>query len=161
MTYGDGDGTSFGPLTSLDVAGHEMSHGVTENTASLTYSGESGGLNESTSDIFGTMVEFYAGNADDPGDYLIGEEFDLAKHAGFRRMDKPSSDGASYDCYRRWPARTTCTTPPASATTSSTCSPRARAPRPSAGSPTTARPATARRSPGSAATPPRRSGTGR
>lgn len=45
------------------------------------------------------MVEFYANNANDPGDYLIGEEFDLAKHAGFRRMDKPSSDGASYDCW--------------------------------------------------------------
>ena len=54
MTYGDGDGVDFGPLVSLDVAGHEMSHGVTENTAGLTYSGESGGLNESTSDIFGT-----------------------------------------------------------------------------------------------------------
>ena len=93
MTYGDGDGTSYGPLVSLDVAGHEMSHGVTENTAGLTYSGESGGLNESTSDIFGTMVEFYANNANDPGDYLIGEQFDLAKHLGFRRMDKPASDG--------------------------------------------------------------------
>jgi Zn-dependent metalloprotease len=99
MTYGDGDGVEFGPLVSLDVAGHEMSHGVTENTANLTYSGESGGLNESTSDIFGTLVEFYAANANDPGDYLIGEEFDLAQHLGFRRMDKPSSDGASYDCY--------------------------------------------------------------
>ena len=55
MTYGDGDGTSYGPLTSLDVAGHEMSHGVTENSADLTYSGESGGLNEATSDIFGTV----------------------------------------------------------------------------------------------------------
>jgi Zn-dependent metalloprotease len=99
MTYGDGNGTSYGPLTSLDVAGHEMSHGVTENTAGLTYSGESGGLNESTSDIFGTMVEFYADNLGDPGDYLIGEQFDLARHQGFRRMDEPSSDGASYDCY--------------------------------------------------------------
>ncbi len=99
MTYGDGDGVDFGPLVSLDVAGHEMSHGVTENTANLTYSGESGGLNESTSDIFGTMVEFYAANANDPGDYLIGEEFDLGSHTGFRRMDKPSSDGASYDCW--------------------------------------------------------------
>ncbi len=99
MTYGDGDGTSYGPLTSLDVAGHEMSHGVTENSANLTYSGESGGLNEATSDIFGTMVEFYAGNAGDPGDYLIGEQFDLARHQGFRRMDRPSSDGASYDCW--------------------------------------------------------------
>ena len=99
MTYGDGDGRSYGPLTSLDVAGHEMSHGVTENSAGLTYSGESGGLNESTSDIFGTSVEFFAANAKDPGDYLIGEQFDLAKHQGFRRMDKPSSDGSSADCW--------------------------------------------------------------
>ncbi len=99
MTYGDGDGVSYGPLTSLDVAGHEMSHGVTENSANLTYSGESGGLNESTSDIFGTSVEFYAANPKDPGDYLIGEQFDLARHEGFRRMDKPSSDGSSADCW--------------------------------------------------------------
>ena len=89
MTYGDGDGTSYGPLTSLDVAGHEMSHGVTENSAGLTYSGESGGLNESTSDIFGTWWSSTPTTPNDPGDYLIGEEFDLAKHQGFRRMDKP------------------------------------------------------------------------
>jgi Zn-dependent metalloprotease len=99
MTYGDGDGVDYGPLTSLDVAGHEMSHGVTENTAGLAYSGESGGLNESTSDIFGTMVEFFADNANDPGDYLIGEEFDLKKHLGFRRMDNPASDGSSVNCW--------------------------------------------------------------
>lgn len=99
MTYGDGDGTSFGPLVSLDVAGHEMTHGVTENTAGLTYSGESGGLNEATSDIFGTMVEFYAANASDPADYLIGEEFDLASGEGFRRMDNPIADGSSPNCY--------------------------------------------------------------
>jgi Zn-dependent metalloprotease len=99
MTYGDGDGTEFGPLVSLDVAGHEMSHGVTENTAGLTYSGESGGLNEATSDIFGTMVEFYAANGDDPADYLIGEEFDLASHQGFRRMDDPIADGSSPNCW--------------------------------------------------------------
>jgi Zn-dependent metalloprotease len=99
MTYGDGDGKSYGPLVSLDVAGHEMSHGVTENSANLTYSGESGGLNESTSDIFGTLVEFYANDAADPGDYLIGEEFDLAKHLGFRRMDNPASDGSSVNCW--------------------------------------------------------------
>jgi Zn-dependent metalloprotease len=99
MTYGDGDGTSYGPLTSLDVAGHEMSHGVTENTAKLTYSGEPGGLNEATSDIFGTMVEFYAANASDPGDYYIGEQFDLAQHHGFRRMDNPALDGKSESCW--------------------------------------------------------------
>ena len=99
MTYGDGDGTNYGPLVSLDVAGHEMTHGVTENSADLTYSGESGGLNEATSDIFGTMVEFYAANANDPADYLIGEEFDLKNHVGFRRMDNPASDGSSLDCW--------------------------------------------------------------
>jgi Zn-dependent metalloprotease len=99
MTYGDGDGVSYGPLVSLDVAGHEMSHGVTENTAGLTYSGESGGLNEATSDIFGTMVEFFAANPNDPGDYLIGEEFDLKNHTGFRRMDNPISDGSSPNCW--------------------------------------------------------------
>ncbi len=54
MTYGDGDGRTFNPFDSLDVAGHEMSHGVTSRTANLVYSGESGGLNEATSDIFGT-----------------------------------------------------------------------------------------------------------
>ena len=91
--------SSYGPLVSLDVAGHEMSHGVTENTAGLTYSGESGGLNEATSDIFGTMVEFFENNTSDPGDYLIGEEFDLKKHLGLRRMDNPASDGASQNCY--------------------------------------------------------------
>lgn len=99
MTYGDGDGVNFGPLVSLDVAGHEMSHGVTENSANLTYSGESGGLNESTSDIFGSLVEAHAANPNDPADYLIGEEFDLKNHVGFRRMDKPSSDGSSKDCW--------------------------------------------------------------
>jgi len=99
MTYGDGDGVSYGPLVSLDVAGHEMSHGVTEHSANLTYEGESGGLNEATSDIFGTMVEFHAANSNDPGDYLIGEEFDLKNHAGLRRMDNPASDGDSVNCW--------------------------------------------------------------
>lgn len=98
MTYGDGDGVNYGPLTSLDVAGHEMTHGVTENSANLTYSGESGGLNEATSDIFGTLVEFYANNTKDQGDYLIGESFDKSGK-GLRRMDTPSSDGKSVDCY--------------------------------------------------------------
>lgn len=101
MTYGDGDGKQLGPLVSLDVAGHEMSHGVTSKTAALTYSGESGGLNEATSDIFGTLVEFYADNAEDPGDWLIGEKVvrsGLGREA-LRRMDEPSKDGKSADCW--------------------------------------------------------------
>ncbi|MXM67414.1 peptidase M4 family protein [Streptomyces sp. HUCO-GS316] len=97
MTYGDGEG-NVNPLTSLDVAGHEMSHGVTSNTAGLEYSGESGGLNEATSDIFGTGVEFYANNSNDVGDYLIGEEIDInGDGTPLRYMDKPSKDGGSAD----------------------------------------------------------------
>ncbi|MFF9365726.1 M4 family metallopeptidase [Streptomyces griseoluteus] len=97
MTYGDGSG-NVDPLTSLDVAGHEMSHGVTANTAGLNYSGESGGLNEATSDIFGTGVEFYANNASDPGDYLIGEKINInGDGTPLRYMDKPSKDGGSAD----------------------------------------------------------------
>jgi Zn-dependent metalloprotease len=97
MTYGDGSSNTH-PLTSLDVAGHEMSHGVTSNTAGLDYSGESGGLNEATSDIFGTGVEFYANNASDKGDYLIGEKIDInGDGTPLRYMDKPSKDGGSAD----------------------------------------------------------------
>ncbi|MCX5557514.1 M4 family metallopeptidase [Streptomyces sp. NBC_00038] len=101
MTYGDGDGTTFGPLVSLDVAGHEMSHGVTSKTAALTYSGEPGGLNEATSDIFGTLVEFYANNSSDPGDWLIGEKIVKSGfgRSALRYMDQPSKDGNSADCW--------------------------------------------------------------
>ncbi|MGW5591044.1 M4 family metallopeptidase, partial [Streptomyces sp. NPDC003857] len=97
MTYGDGSGNNH-PLTSLDVAGHEMSHGVTSNTAGLNYSGESGGLNEATSDIFGTGVEFAANNSADSGDYLIGEKINInGNGTPLRYMDKPSKDGGSAD----------------------------------------------------------------
>ncbi|MCX4883687.1 MULTISPECIES: M4 family metallopeptidase [unclassified Streptomyces] len=99
MTYGDGSGNAD-PLTALDVAGHEMSHGVTSNTAGLNYSGESGGLNEATSDIFGTGVEFYAANSTDVGDYLIGEKIDInGDGTPLRYMDKPSKDGGSADSW--------------------------------------------------------------
>lgn len=58
MMYGDGDGTTFIPLSAgLDVIGHELTHAVTEHTANLVYQNESGALNESLSDIMGVMVE--------------------------------------------------------------------------------------------------------
>ena len=103
MTFGDGDnGATIYPLVSIDVAAHEMTHGVTSRTADLIYSGESGGLNEATSDIFGTMVEYYANDPADPADYVIGEELfpnnaDMRK--AIRWMFKPSLDGSSPDCY--------------------------------------------------------------
>jgi Zn-dependent metalloprotease len=99
MAYGDG-GTSFHPLVSLDVAAHEMSHGVTNDTAGLIYIGESGALSEATSDIFGTAIEFFADNPEDPGDYLIGEEVTKSTLGFTRRLDKPSLDGISADCWR-------------------------------------------------------------
>lgn len=96
MYYGDG-GSGYLPLVSLDVAGHEMSHGVNQATAGLVYSGDAGGLNEANSDIMGTLVEFYANNSNDPGDYKIGEE--LAS-SPLRYMYDPNLDGNySYDCY--------------------------------------------------------------
>ncbi|MEW1648067.1 M4 family metallopeptidase [Streptomyces sp. NPDC091219] len=97
MTYGDGSGNTH-PLTALDVAAHEMSHGVTAATAGLTYSGESGGLNEATSDIFAAAVEFHANLPADPPDYLVGEKIDInGNGTPLRYMDKPSKDGASRD----------------------------------------------------------------
>jgi Zn-dependent metalloprotease len=99
MTYGDGS-SNANPLVELDVAGHEMSHGVTENTANLNYSGDAGGLNEATSDIFGTGVEWYTNNPSDVPDYLIGEEINInGNGTPLRYMDKPSKDGASKDCW--------------------------------------------------------------
>lgn len=102
MTYGDGDGTTFSPFTAIDVTGHEMTHGVTSATAGLAYRGESGGLNEATSDIMGTMVEYYANLATDAPDYLIGEKLYKSNPSGtkaLRYMYKPSLDGKSPDCY--------------------------------------------------------------
>lgn len=101
MTYGDGSG-NVRPLVSLDVAGHEMSHGVTSAAVpgGLTYSGESGGLNEATSDIFGSMVEFDAGALADPGDYLVGEKINIRGNgAPLRYMHDPDLDGQSDSCW--------------------------------------------------------------
>ncbi|MGA5130767.1 M4 family metallopeptidase [Streptomyces olivoreticuli] len=97
MTYGDGQGNN-NPLTALDVAGHEMSHGVTSATAGLEYAGESGGLNEATSDIMGTGVEFFANNPKTPANYLIGEQINInGDGKPLRYMDQPSKDGTSLD----------------------------------------------------------------
>ncbi|MFB7996765.1 M4 family metallopeptidase [Streptomyces sp. NPDC056002] len=101
MTYGDGQNNQR-PLTALDVAGHEMSHGLTASTAGLNYSRESGGLNEATSDIFGTSVEFFANNSSDVGDYLIGEKINInGNGTPLRYMDKPSKDGGSADYWSK------------------------------------------------------------
>ncbi|MFJ3284918.1 M4 family metallopeptidase [Streptomyces sp. NPDC086669] len=92
MTYGDGRDNAH-PLTELDIAAHEMTHGVTSATANLTYEGESGGLNEATSDIMATAVEFFTGNAADTPDYTLGELADVrGTGRPLRYMDQPSKD---------------------------------------------------------------------
>jgi Zn-dependent metalloprotease len=76
MLFGDGDGVLFTSFTaSLDVIGHELTHGVTQHEANLVYSGQSGALNESISDCFGSLVKQYAlGQSADQADWLIGAE---------------------------------------------------------------------------------------
>jgi Zn-dependent metalloprotease len=104
MYIGDG-GSSFNNLGSIDVIGHEMGHGVTDATSNLTYSGESGGLNESNSDIIGEMVEAYA-RAGGTGttipatgnDWMMGKEISKSGQP-LRWMWKPSKDGASKDAW--------------------------------------------------------------
>ncbi|MCX5233396.1 M4 family metallopeptidase [Streptomyces sp. NBC_00233] len=100
MIYGDGR-PGQKPFTGIDVAGHEMSHGVTHATADLNYFGEAGGLNESTSDIFGTLVEFSANNPADTPDYVIGEKIDIRGNGTpLRWMDDPKKDGeGSQTCW--------------------------------------------------------------
>ncbi len=96
MMTGDGDGVTDPEQVDLDTMGHEMTHGVTSATANLRYSGESGGLNEATSDIFGTMVEWYANSSIDTPDYLFSDQ---STPPWLRRFDKPSLDGRSADCW--------------------------------------------------------------
>jgi Zn-dependent metalloprotease len=76
MIFGDGDGVLFTDFTkSLDVIAHELTHGVTEFTAGLEYRNQSGALNESISDVFGSLVkQWAAGQTADQADWLIGAE---------------------------------------------------------------------------------------
>lgn len=83
MTYGDGSSGNT-PFTALDIAGHEITHGLTTFTADLVYQDESGALNESFSDIFGAAIEFDAlGNT--VGDWMMGEDLGFV----IRYMNNP------------------------------------------------------------------------
>lgn len=95
MTYGDGNGSLFTPLTAIDVTGHEITHGLTEHTANLVYSGESGALNESFSDIFGNCIEHYSRPTD--WSWRIGEDM-TPNGNGIRSMQNPGifSDPDTY-----------------------------------------------------------------
>jgi Zn-dependent metalloprotease len=105
MNIGDG-GADFYSLGAIDVIGHEMGHGVTAATSNLAYFGESGGLNESASDINGEMTEAYARGGGIGGnvipatgnDWLIGRQISRIGSA-LRWMYKPSKDRSSPDAW--------------------------------------------------------------
>jgi Zn-dependent metalloprotease len=90
MTYGDGNGTSYGPLVSLDIVGHEVAHGVTGNSAGLIYQNESGALNESFSDIFGESIENFALGSND---WLMGDDIGIGGSGALRSMSNPNQFG--------------------------------------------------------------------
>ncbi len=87
MTYGDGDGAFMSPLTSLDIVGHEFTHGVTGTSSGLIYMNQSGALNESFSDIFGAAIDFQ--NRGSQANYLIGEAV-MVGGGAFRNMQNPN-----------------------------------------------------------------------
>jgi uncharacterized repeat protein (TIGR02543 family) len=93
MTFGDGYNT-FYPLVSLDVSAHEMSHGFTSQNSNLTYSGQSGGINESYSDMAGEAAEFYARGSND---FWTGYDIFKNPSGALRYMDDPPADGQSID----------------------------------------------------------------
>jgi Zn-dependent metalloprotease len=98
MVFGDGDGEVFNRFTiAVDVIGHELAHGVTQYTADLTYQGHSGALNESVSDVFGSLVAQYAaGQRAEQASWLIGEGLftDAVHGVALRSMKAP---GTAYD----------------------------------------------------------------
>lgn len=98
MVFGDGDGTLFNRFTiSLDVIGHELTHGVTDSTAKLVYQGQPGALNESISDVFGSMIkQFSLNQTADKADWLIGAGL-LAKTVHGKALRSMKSPGTAYD----------------------------------------------------------------
>lgn len=98
MVYGDGDGKLFNRFTiAVDVIGHELTHGVTQYTAQLQYSGQTGALNEHISDAFGIMVkQFRLGLTAKQSDWLIGAGL-LAKGVRGKAIRSMAAPGTAYD----------------------------------------------------------------
>ncbi len=98
MVFGDGDGQIFNRFTiALDVVAHELTHGVTETEAGLIYFQQAGALNESMSDVFGSLVkQFHLKQSADQADWIIGEGL-LAQGVNGRGLRSMSSPGTAYD----------------------------------------------------------------
>jgi Zn-dependent metalloprotease len=93
MTFGDGY-TTFYPLVALDVSAHEVSHGFTENNSGLIYSSQSGGINESFSDMAGEAAKYYMRGTND---FLCGYDIFKAPNQALRYLCNPTQDGRSID----------------------------------------------------------------
>lgn len=89
MVYGAGDNIRYAPVISLDVTGHEVTHGVIDHSADLIYSRESGALNESFADIFGEMIEYFATGSND---WILGRDVGLVEVLPLRSMIDPNSN---------------------------------------------------------------------
>lgn len=98
MVYGDGDGELFNRFTiSVDVIGHELTHGVTQQSAALIYKGQSGALNESFSDVFGSLIKQRILNQTaEQADWLIGEGL-LTKNVSGKALRSMKAPGTAYD----------------------------------------------------------------
>jgi PKD repeat protein len=93
MTYGDGNaGQGTTPLTSMVIAGHEITHGLVTFTANLVYASQSGALNESFADIFGASIDFWSRPND--ANWVLGDEIGHV----IRNMENPNAEGDP-DCY--------------------------------------------------------------
>jgi Zn-dependent metalloprotease len=102
MVYGDGDGVQSGMLgLSADVTTHELTHAVTENESNLTYSGESGGINEAMSDIFGAYCQSWESGtwATTDSVFMVGDDIwtPATPNDALRYMYDPAKDGSSKD----------------------------------------------------------------
>ncbi|WP_086829199.1 M4 family metallopeptidase [Streptomyces sp. NRRL B-24572] len=98
MVFGDGDGELFLDFTlPVDVIGHELAHGFTQHTANLAYYGQAGALNESVSDVFGSLVKQHAlGQTADQADWLIGAGL-LAPSVSGEALRSMKAPGTAYD----------------------------------------------------------------
>ena len=100
MIFGDGDGDLFNRFTiSVDVMGHELTHGVTQYESNLVYRRQSGALNESLSDVFGSLVKQYPNQTADKADWLIGEGLftNKVKPTGTAALRSMKDPGSAYD----------------------------------------------------------------
>ena len=98
MVFGDGDGKLFNRFTiSVDIVGHELSHGVTEDEAQLAYFNQAGALNESVSDVFGSLIKQYAlKQTADQADWLIGAGL-LTDQVNGKALRSMAAPGTAYD----------------------------------------------------------------